>query len=789
MKISLYTILIIFLSALTSNLYGQQNFHISGKIISETGEGLPAQIILHELQKGTVAGIDGEFIVSGLRRGSYHLHVTMMGFKSHSQTVIVNENIENLRVILRETSFELETLTIEANPFKNGPLEHSQTIEVVDRAYLERNNAGTFANALEKIPGISTINTGVGISKPMIRGLSFNRIMINDRGIKQEGQQWGADHGLEIDPFDVDRVEVIKGPGSLIYGSDGMAGVINIAPAPLPAPGVMNLDLMSTYRSNNNMFGHTAMVEGNENDIVYKVRFTAQDYDDYGIPTDRFNYAGFVLPVFNNRLKNTAGQERHFSITTGVRKDWGKSTITVSRFHQLAGIFPGAVGIPNSYSLQHRGDNSNIDLPNQNNTHIKVISNTKYLLGRNWVEVDLGYQKNLRNENSLPHTHGIGPTPSGTLALGLDLDTFTANVRYNITQSERNQTIYGFNVQHMVNRKSGFEFLLPNFSTTQGGAFYFHEYKYRPNLILNAGLRLDGARHDIQEHLQPIYNRLEPTGSFDQRNPPIDRSLMNFSGSGGLSWIINPSSNLKFNFGSSYRIPTAIELASNGVHHGNFRHELGNPTLDSERSYQADLSYAYRKKDFHVVFSPFASFYDGFIYLAPTGRFSTLPAASMLWEYRQNNAVFAGGELKTEYAIIKGLRLSAAAEYVWNHNLDTNLPLPLTPPFSLLSRIEYNKQLPGKVLENFYVFAEVRAVSAQNRVDRNERRTDGYTIYESGVGMDLRIYQQLIRFNVTGQNLTDENYFNHLSRYRLLNLPEQGRNINFSIKVPIQIKK
>lgn len=767
---------------------GQQNIQISGRIISESGEGLPAQIIIHELQKGTVADLEGNFILSNLRPGSYHLHITMMGYKSHAQTVILRDSNINLTIHLKETSFELETLTIEANPFKNGPIEHSQTIEVVDRAYLERNNAGTFANAIEKIPGISTINTGVGISKPVIRGLSFNRILVNDRGIKQEGQQWGADHGLEIDPFDVDRVEVIKGPGSLIYGSDGMAGVINIAPGPLPSPGQINLNVMSTYRSNNNMLGHTVMLEGNENDIVFKGRFTAQDFDDYRIPTDRFNYAGFILPVYGSRLKNTAGRERHFSLTSGVRKSWGKSSLTVSRFHQEAGIFPGAVGIPNAYNLQHRGDNSNIELPNQNNTHIKVISNTKYLLGRNWLEMDLGYQKNIRKENSLPHSHGVGPTPSGTLHLGLDLDTYTANFRFNITHSETHQSIYGLNVQHMVNRIGGFEFLIPEFSTTQGGMFYFHEFKYKPNLILNAGIRIDGAIHDINEHLQPIYRREQPTGEFDQRNPEIERSLANMSGATGLSWIINPNNNLKFNIGSSYRIPTAIELASNGVHHGNFRHEIGNPNLDSERSYQADINYTYRQKNFHIGISPFASYYDGFIYLGPTGRFSSLPASSMVWEYRQNNAVFYGGELKSEYMIFPGLGISAAAEYVWNYNLETNLPLPLTPPFSLLSRLEYNKKLSGKILESFYLFSEVRVVSAQNRVDRNERRTDGYTLLESGMGMDLRIKNQLVRFNISGQNLTNEYYFNHLSRYRLLNLPEQGRNINFSIKVPLQLK-
>ncbi|WP_246535277.1 TonB-dependent receptor [Litoribacter ruber] len=789
MKTLFLYIPIFFLSLI--HVSGQtKTFSVSGTIVNDAGEGLPAQVVVHELQKGVMADLDGEFEISRLRRGSYHLHITMMGYQSASQTIIVkDEDLADLHIVMKESTFNLEELTIEANPFKNGPLEHSQTIEVVDRAYLEKNNAGTFANALEKLPGITTINTGVGISKPVIRGLSFNRIMVNDRGIKQEGQQWGADHGLEIDPFDVDRVEVIKGPGSLIYGSDGMAGVINISPAPLPSPGTINADVMSTYRSNNNMWGNTVSVEGNENDFVFKGRFTMQDYEDYRVPTDRFTYAGFVLPVHGGRLKNTAGQERHFSVTGGLRKEWGHSTVTVSRFSQLAGIFPGAVGIPNSYNLQHRGDHTDIELPNQNNSHLKVISNTKYLLGKNWLELDLGYQKNNREEHSLPHTHGIGPTPSGTMALGLNLDTYTANLRYNTSQSETHQHIYGFQFQHMRNQKDGFEFLLPDFTTTQGGVFYFHEMTYSPSLILNAGIRVDGAVHDIQEHLQPIYRRQEATGEFDQRNPDINRSMYNASGGTGLSWIINDSNNLKVNLGTSYRIPTAIELASNGVHHGNFRHEIGNADLESERSYQIDLNYTYRKKNFYVGISPYFSFYDNFIYLAPTGLFSPLPASSMMWEYRQNDSYFLGAELKTEFAILPSLRISTALEYVYNQNLDTGLPLPLTPPFSALTRLEYSLGNIGRRIENFYVFGEVRNVATQDRVDRNERITEGYTLFESGIGMDFRFGNQLVKLNVSGQNLTDAYYFNHLSRYRLLNLPEQGRNINFSIKVPVQIRK
>ncbi|MFC4871810.1 TonB-dependent receptor [Negadavirga shengliensis] len=782
----LFFICICFSSSLSAQ--SDLNLIVRGRILTEKGEGLPAYVQIHELSKGAIADWDGSFTISGLRPGNYHFHFTHMGFRSVTKTITLEQEDREIEVQMAESAITLQSLTIEANPFKNGPVEQSQSIEVVDRDYIEKNNTGTFANALEKLPGISTINTGVGISKPVIRGMSFNRIMVNDRGIKQEGQQWGADHGLEIDPFDVDRVEVIKGPASLIYGSDGMAGVINISPGSLPAEGNLRGHLISSYRTNNNMWGNTAMVEGNENDMVFRARFTAQDFNDYRVPTDQFVYAGYVLPVYDNRLKNTAGRERHFSVMGGVRKDWGKSTFTVSQFNQKAGIFTGAVGIPNSYNLRHNGDNSNIEFPRQDNMHLKMISNTTVQLNKNWLEIDLGYQKNRRLEESLPHAHGIGPNPEGTLALGLFLNTYTANVRYNQHLNESHQSIIGFQSSYMENRHTGFEFLLPAFKSLQGGFFYFHEYRWKDNFILNAGIRGDGAQHRIEEHLQPIYDRLNPTGEYEQRNPQIDRNFFNVSGSTGLSWIINHENNLKINLGSSYRIPTPIELSTNGIHHGNFRHEIGNPNLDSERSYQADLNYSHAKKNLLIGISPFFGYYDGYIYLAPTGLFSTIPGASTMWEYRQNDAVFMGGEVKAEWVVFPNFNLSLAGEYIYNLNLDSGLPLPLTPPFSILTGAEYKLPTISHIFNNGYIFVEYRHVSRQDRVDRNERVTPGYGLVEAGLGWNMEFRNQPIKFQISGQNLTNTYYFNHLSRYRLLNLPEQGRNISVSLKIPFDIK-
>lgn len=761
---------------------------LSGRVIDEYDAPLQAIVSIHELGKSVIPNENGYFEFRDLKPGNYHVHVTHIGFKSFSKTVNVSSDDLFLPVTLSESAILLSSMTVEANPFKNGPLEQSQTILILDREFIQKNNGGTFANAIEKLPGISTINTGVGISKPVIRGMSFNRIMINDRGIKQEGQQWGADHGLEIDPFDVDRVEIIKGPASLIYGSDGMAGVINIAPAAFKQNGEIEGHYSGMYRSNNDMISHSVFLDGNQDDFVFRARFTAQDYSDYRVPAQNFVFAGFLLPIFENRLKNTAGSERHFSFTGGVQKKWGYSTLTVSGFNQQAGIFAGAVGIPNSYNLRHDGDHRNIDIPRQDNQHYKVIWNNNLQLGNYWMELDLGYQRNQRKEFSFPHTQGVSPNDFDNLALSLNLEVLTANLRLNQQHGENGQSILGFNLQHSLNQHSGFEFLLPNFQSVQGGIFYFREQRLSENLVWNGGIRADGAVHDIEEHLQPIYVRLQPTGEFDQRNPDINRNFLNMSGSTGLSWVFKEDLNVKFNLGSAYRIPTPIELASNGVHHGNFRHEVGNAELLAERSYQADLNIALSKKKLHVSVSPFFGYFDNYIYLAPAPRFSPLPGSSLLWEYKQNNAIFTGGEIMAQLALTKNLNLSFGAEYVYNLNLDTGLPLPLTPPFSTLTGLEYKVPKLSDRFQNLYLFIESRWAAAQNRVDRNERVTEGYQIWEAGLGWDLQVGQNTLQLQLSGQNLTNAVYFNHLSRYRLLNLPEQGRNISFSINIPIGIR-
>ncbi|MEP4534624.1 MAG: TonB-dependent receptor [Cyclobacteriaceae bacterium] len=771
-----------------------QQATIAGIVVDQTGEPLiGATVIIHELDRGITTDIDGRFSFANMREANYHLHVSYVGFEAITLAVKANGGDE-IRIELEPTSLELNEIVVESNHYKTGPREHTLSMEIIDAEYLKQNNKGTLINSLETLPGINAINTGVGISKPVIRGMSFNRVIVNDKGVKQEGQQWGTDHGLEIDMFEPGRIEVVKGPGSLMYGSDGLGGVLNIFPPSLPSTNTHRGSFQSIYKSNNQSISTSSMLEGNVNDRVYRVRFSTQDYGDYRVPAETFTYNGYNLELYNNQLKNTAGKERNFSGMVGVKKDWGYSTLTVSNYHLKAGFFAGAIGIPRSYQLTPDGDDRNIDLPRQVINHFKVISNNNILIGKNWLELDLGYQNNFRQEQSSPHAHGSGPVPEGSLALALRLHTFSLNARYFIKINENRSRIIGLQGQQQKNTQAGFEFLLPDFTSASAGVFLFEELNIKDKWTTTAGLRFDYANRMIDAYLQPIYSDETTIERYYQRNGNISKDFYNFSGAIGASFYPNKTLNIKANLGSSFKVPTANELSMNGVHHGPFRHEVGDSTLTSERGLQADISLSYQKSNFSLVASPYMSWFYGFIYLAPTSFVSgsldadAFPEQGQVFMYRQNDAFFAGGELAAEYHPIEPLHLRTAFEYVYNYNLDTQLPLPFTPPASIFSEIHYELPLQVNLIEEIHIGVNYKKVFDQNRVDRNERTTPGYHLVGLNIGSNFQINNFHADLSLSVQNLTNTRYFNHLSRYRLLNLPEQGRNFVISLNIPFASK-
>jgi len=778
MRFSGLLILFLFLGLSSS----AQSFVLRGRVVDEQGNGLlGATIYFHETLQGTSSNDSGYFSLTGLNKGNYHLHITYVGYHAYTQHIRIGDSTAFLFVELHASDLELHEAVIEDNAMKLEQRDYTVSVQVLDEKSLQRNQGPTLSNALEQLPGINSINMGVSVSKPVIRGMSGNRIVVAENGIKQEGQQWGGDHGLEIDPFNAERIEIIKGPASLLYGSDAMGGVIHIKQPLIPLKGTHEAKMAGIYKSVNNTFGGTASASGNSGGWVYRLRATWLEYGDYHVPADSFTYNRYTLPIENERLKNTAGKEKHIAGQIGIHRKWGYSRISLSNFHQEIGVFSGAIGIPRAYNLTDDGNTRNIDLPNQRINHFKVISNSNIQFGSNWLELDLGYQMNQRRENSSPHAHGQ-PLGTSSLAHELNLNTTSLNARYYHDQKKGKSTL-GLSGIYQQHRFAGYEFLLPNFERAGAGVFLFHTHHVNPLLTLSGGLRLDYGWTHIQSHTQKNYVNGLVVGE-SERVAENTREFLNWSGAVGLSKYFNHALNLKLNLGKSFRIPTTQELSVNGVHHGSFRHERGDESLHPEQAIQFDAGLSYESKSWFVSVNPFVNYFQNYIYLRPTAQFSPLPEAGQIFQFTEAQALMSGGELSIEYHPIKALHLESGFEYVYAQNLEEQLPLPFIPPIQLKSAIE----LEGNwgILKEAYVRFAWNWANAQQRTDRNERETPGYHLIHLGMGAQCFVTKKYaIDFSVNIRNLFDVAYYNHLSRWRYLNLPEPGRNVNVLVKFPL----
>jgi iron complex outermembrane receptor protein len=772
-------------------IVAQANYSIRGYVYSGKEPVVGASVFLHETRQGTSSSADGFFDLVNAKQGTYTLYVTSVGYEAYVTRITV-PGAENLVINLQESVHSLDEVVVEGNVFRQTQRESSVSIENVTAKEIAKNSGTTLMNSLERLPGISSINMGVGVSKPVIRGMSFNRVVVNDSGIKQEGQQWGSDHGLEIDQFNVENIEIIRGPASLAYGSDALGGVLNIQHPLMKQPGQHEGGVNLFFRSNNNTAGTTVFGTGNSKGVVYKMRFSGLSYADYKVPATEFHYNRFVLPIYDNKLKNTAGRELHGSALIGVQRSWGYSHITFSNFNQKVGIFSGAMGIPRAYQLTPDNSNRDVDLPSQDVNHFKIISNNSIKLGQKWLEVDIGYQKNTRKEYSNPHAHGSGDVQHGTLALQLDLHTLTANARLQTTHN-KHQNVLGLQSSLQKNISGGYEFLIPDYNSRQAGVFMLHQYRLNERTVINGGLRADVGFMESGQVIYPFYYENNFVDSIE-RSPDVNRNFFNYSAGIGISYEPNTQNNFKFNFGKTFRTPTPPELTANGMHHGTFRYEVGDPNLDPEQGFQFDAVWTYTKKNIRISVTPFYNYFSNYIYLSPSGVFPTVeideqlyPVAEsgQMYTFRQTSAIHTGAEMQVNWQANNVFDLTANSEYVWAQNLITLLPLPFTPPatFQLIAEVHW----PGVVfLKNIFINLNAGYYMAQKRVERNEPATSSYQLLNVSSGFNVGKKELLnISFNI--QNLLDRKYLNHLSRYRILNLPEPGRS--FIVNVGYKIEK
>jgi iron complex outermembrane recepter protein len=771
-----------------------QDFDLEGEIRDSNNFPLEGAHI-HVENSFTLTNAGGFFRIANLPRGSYRMTVTYLGFKPVDTLINMDEDKKIVLTLEEDTSSLNEVLV---STF-NGRRTTSENIEVVTQEYIQEQFTGSLAKTLERLPGINSVEIGAGTSKPIIRGLGFNRVAVSENGIKQEGQQWGADHGLEIDAFSVENLEIIKGVGAIEHGSDAIAGVIKIINDRIPREGFTG-EVIALGKTVNNTVAASTNLAYKKDKFFYKIKATGSEFGDYSVPTDNIVYLNFNIPIYDERLKNTAGKEVDLYGQVGYVDNNYKGTLSLSNVFFKGGFFPGAHGVPSIARVQDDGDRRNIDFPFQQVNHFKVINKNEWFFENSSLDVILGYQNNHRQEWSRFHTHYAGQTPPATdpdLELDFNLNTFDAQVKYSRNFSPNHTSSIGIQTQIQDNSIAGYNFLLPEYFRTATGIYLTHEYLASEKITLTIGGRFDYSSISIEESYDDLLysylvNRGQneiTAGEYATRSEEIDRDFTNFNLMGGFLYNISPNWDMSINAGTSFRLPTAIELGANGIHHGSFRHERGDSNLDPEKGYVIDTRVNYSKDSFKASVSPYLYYFDNYIFLNPSGTFSVLPHSGQIYQFTQSEAVLTGVEVDLEKTFFEKLRTQAVFEYLYNRQVTSsrsrNYPLPFSPPVNGFGEVGYLFLENSDTFNDTEFFVNTSFALEQDRIAQTEEITPGYIIYGSGIRTGITAGKFKASLNLQVSNIFNTKYFNHTNFYRALEIPEMGRNIQLMLRIPL----
>ena len=776
--------------SLCSMAIAQNTFQIKG-IVLHANDLSPAQganIVGETLY--AISSANGAFTIPNVDKGKYTFTVTHIGCEPSIVKVDVGPNMEEIKVILHESATVLEEVRVNGKTQQRKAMEVPIVSNSISEEFLTENRENSLMQTLSKIPGVSTINIGSGQSKPVIRGLGFNRVAVVQNGIKHEAQQWGNDHGLEIDQHGIDNIQIIKGPASLLYGSDAIAGVVDIQQNKIPLPNSWEGEVNILGESNNDLLGVSAGITSRKDKWFYRGRLTYRDYADYKVPADKINYENYIFELHDNNLRNTAGYEADASASIGYVTDKIKTETVFSNVNAKNGFFANAHGLEvRSSSIDYDRSSRDIDLPYHKVNHFKITNNTAIDLGEHTFQIDLGYQNNNREEHSEPVPHGYMPTPPNTKERLFIKNTYSLNFRVAFKPTEQHDMVVGLNTEYQNNNIGGWGFLIPEYNRFTAGIFAYDQFEINNDFHVLAGLRYDVGRVATKAYYD-WYPSTVPNddGStsyiYLQRSKNKTLYFGSLSASLGVSYIDNKTS-YKINIGRSFRMPLANELASDGVNYHMYRFEKGNLELDPEISYQLDLAIDHTAKSFRVGVSPFVNIFQNYIYLNPT---SSYYETIQIYEYTQAQVFRIGGELNASTTIATNLRLDAAVEYVYSRQTSgakEGFTLPFSPPLSTLlsATYQFNTLL---FFKNPQLIADYRITAAQEEIVPPEEKTDGYQVLNMSFLTEMEVFKNNLplQMRVKLNNVFDTKYFNHTSFYRLIDVPEAGRNISLSLTIP-----
>ena len=623
-------------------------------------------------------------------------------------------------------------------------------------------------DAIAKQPGVSQITTGCGISKPVIRGLGYNRIVVVNDGIRQEGQQWGDEHGIEIDANEVGAVEVLKGPASLMYGSDAMGGVLVFKGMPTLPEGTIRGNVNAEYQTNNGLIGASFNVAGNQKGFTWDARYSEKHAHAY---KNRFD--GYV--------PNSLFDERAFSLKTGLIRSWGFSNLKFGYYNINPSIVEGERDTVTGEFLSDSDDllTYRHGLPYQRVHHYKAVSESFINLSSGHLKVIAGYQQNRRKEFE---------ESADIYDLYLQLHTLNYDVRYVSEEKSGWKFSTGLNGMGQRSLNLGDEFLIPDYALFDAGVFATAS-KSLNRWNLSGGLRFDYRYLDAKG--------LEEDGEV--RFEDFTRHFSGVTGSVGATCEVTERLDVKINLARGFRTPNISELASNGVHEGSLRYEIGNHNFKSEYSLQADLGVNYATRYFELHGALFANHIDKYIYLHRID--SIIEPDLMTFAYAQGEAMLYGFESNLDVHPLHALHVGVAFSYVnaqLMHQPEEMKYLPMTPAPRLSSDIKYELTHNGQVFNNAYVAVQADWYLKQDHYFAaydTETMTPSYLLLGLSVGTDVLVKgRKVAEMHLIVDNLTDVGYQDHLSRLKYTDwnvvtgrqgVFNMGRNVVFKLTMPI----
>lgn len=769
-----------------------------------------ATVFFPDLHVGATADDSGRYEIRNLPKGKFVLEVRYLGYATITENVLVNGAVHR-DFLMSASLIEKNEVVITGVNIATELRKIPSPISIVRKDYLNQNVSTNIVDAISKLPGITQLTTGPAVSKPYIRGLGYNRVVVVNDGIRQEGQQWGDEHGIEIDDYNIDKIEVLKGPASLVYGSDALAGVINII-SDVPVPmGKIKGNINANYQSNNGLIAYNANLAGNQNGFSWGVYGTQKLAHDYQNPYDGY--------VFNSKFRNA-----NYGASIGLNKAWGYSRLSFSSFNQELGLVQGdraangrfikPVNINGTVSEvmadEHDFKSYRIGVPRQRIRHQKLIwDNNFYLKNGGRIAVNLGYQQNDRRE----YPNVLQPDEPG---LYFRLRTVNYNFKYFFPDKRGWQSAIGLNGMQQNNANLGIEFLIPAYGLFDMGAFAITRKSF-DQLTLSGGLRIDNR--SLRSHALYLDRNgqtvLQPDPNGTKKFTAFDRQFSNLSASVGLSYEVNKRLVLKLNAARGFRAPNIAELSANGVHEGTIKYEYGNQDLRSEVSTQIDQGLEFTSEHLSLTTNLFYNNIDHYIFsrklLGSDGK-DSIPISGnaeryAAFQYQQAGAYLYGGELLVDIHPhpIDWLHFENTLSYVkgiLRGGTDSTKYLPDIPALRWISELKGEFKQVGKTLRNAYAKLEMDNSFAQNNVFtayQTETPTPGYVLLNIGLGAELANKKNKTMFSLflAVDNLANVAYQNHLSRLKYAPVNEAtgrrgiyntGRSFSVKLLIPLDIQ-